>query len=145
MRRPLIRACLLVLGATLATAAPALSHSEVEATRPIDGSTLTAIPSRVTVTYGAPLGGVREAHVAVGNRRLETTARIDPGDARRILIPILDGTTGAYVVEWVVLGSDGHPLEGSLRFQVRTPPLPIILAPVIGDLRRAAAALGRIG
>ncbi|MCB0872294.1 MAG: copper resistance protein CopC [Actinobacteria bacterium] len=145
MRRPHIRTCLLVAGATFATASPALSHSEVEATRPVDASTLTAIPRRVTVTYGAPLGGVREARVTVGSRRLETTARIDPGDARRILIPIRGGTTGAYVVEWVVLGSDGHPLEGSLRFQVRTPTLRIILAPVIGDLRTAAAALGRIG
>lgn len=82
---------------------------------------LGAAPAQVRVIYGAPLSSVTSAGARVGSRDLAGEPRIDPADARRLLIPLREGAPGAYRVSWVVVGADGHALSGRTSFRVRVP------------------------
>jgi methionine-rich copper-binding protein CopC len=114
--RPLAAAA---LAAALATAPPALAHSDVVATSPRDGAVLAQPPQRVVVTYGDVLGAATSARVVAGGRDIAGTPRLDPRDARRLVVPLGAAASGAHRVEWEVVGADGHTLTGAIAFRVR--------------------------
>lgn len=141
MRRAL--AALAAAVACAALAVPALGHTEVAATSPRDGARLAAAPARIVVTYASPLGAAREAVVRGPGPAAAGPARLDPGDARRLVIPLRSGAPGPYEASWTVLGADGHQLAGALAFTVRGDVLPEVErlgALIVATARRLSAA-----
>ncbi len=103
----------------LICAATALGHSSLAGTTPTSGAQLSAAPGRVVVAYADPLGAVKAAEVRVGGRDVAGAPHLDPGDRRRLIIPLTERVTGEHRVSWIVVASDGHPMSGELSFTVR--------------------------
>ncbi len=104
----------------LATATPAAAHDELIASDPADGTTVSALPPELTLTFssfpldepGATLLEVTDAagaDLAVGEPVVDGTA----------VTQALEGdVSGEVTVVWKVVSSDGHPIDGELRFEV---------------------------
>ncbi|WP_217913339.1 copper resistance protein CopC [Miltoncostaea marina] len=134
--------CAVVLA--LVVAAPAAAHTALETVRPADGAVLAEVPPRVVAAYGTALAAAGPAQASGGGgARVAGAARLDPRDARRLIIPLAGGGPGLHTVTWTVTGADGHDLTGRTTFRVRAPSLAATLRRVARELRTAAAALER--
>ncbi|WP_301471539.1 copper resistance CopC family protein [Brachybacterium sp.] len=123
--RPVRPAALLALAAALTLAVlavlplPAHAHDTLIETDPSDGETLETSPEAITLTYSADV------------LEVSPVVRIDDADGEPVseVTPTVDGPTvtaeleeplaaGTYTVQWRVVSSDGHPIEGSFTFDV---------------------------
>lgn len=121
--RPRIPAALAALLGALAIAlavpTSASAHDQLISSDPADGASLEAPPEAITLTFNdAPLDvspqirvtGPDGAVVADGAPTIE-------GTAATLALP--DGLpTGTSTVQWRVVSTDGHPIEGSFSFDV---------------------------
>ncbi|MDN5772144.1 MAG: copper resistance protein CopC [Microlunatus sp.] len=101
-------------------AGPAWAHNALISTSPGDGTTVSKPPSSVVLTFNEPA-------IATGTRLLVSgpTGSVAVGDPKLVdntvqqdLAP--DLVAGQYTVEWRVTSTDGHPINGSFSFTVRT-------------------------
>lgn len=123
--RPARPTALLALAAALTLAVlavlplPAHAHDTLIETDPSDGETLETSPEAITLTYSADI------------LEVSPVVRIDDADGETVseVTPTVDGPTvtaeleeplaaGTYTVQWRVVSSDGHPIEGSFTFDV---------------------------
>jgi hypothetical protein len=95
----------------------------------------------VRVTYAAPLASVSRAVVRLGGENVAGAPRLDPRDARRVVIPLRSSAPGRYRVSWVVVGQDGHALAGQTSFRVRALPLVVALRGMHASLTATARTL----
>lgn len=103
--------------ALLFAAGPASAHDAAEASSPSDGSTVATPPAEVSITFNqAPLG--------LGSQvRVSDPAGTDWADGK---VEIVDNVAtqklregapaGRYTVQWRVVSSDSHPIEGTFSF-----------------------------
>lgn len=103
--------------ALLFAAAPASAHDAAGASSPADGATVPTPPAEVSVTFNqAPLG--------LGSQvRVSDPAGTDWADGK---VEIVDNVAtqklregapaGKYTVQWRVVSSDSHPIEGTFSF-----------------------------
>ena len=119
MKRTLTIAALAVT--LLATAAlvapPALAHSELISSDPVDGAALDAPPQRVSFTFNEPLMPDFVRFIAT-----------DPsGNTGDLPVSSVEGPTasidwpanapgGEWTVSYRVVSQDGHPIEGGITF-----------------------------
>jgi copper transport protein len=110
--------------ATPGGVAEAPLHTQLEASVPADGETLTRSPSQIRLEFNravdAGLGEVRL--VAADGSGLTLTTERDPADDRVLLAtpPALE--SGSYRVLWRLVADDGHPVTGEFAFVVELPP-----------------------
>ena len=158
---------LLVAGALGAVALPVTAdghvhvsgHARVVGTSPADGSTVEALPDRVTITFAAKPATVEGDPLRVYG---PSGRRVDDGDVRigrdgEVLSVGLTGAavTGRYAVAYHVVSADSHLVAGRFAFTVTggesaaTDPAPARRAPRAGpaDVRPeiAAAGVGAVG
>ena len=103
--------------ALLFAAGPASAHDAAEASSPADGATVAMPPAEVSITFNqAPLG--------LGSQvRISDPAGTDWADGK---VEIVDNVAtqklregapaGKYTVQWRVVSSDSHPIEGTFSF-----------------------------
>ncbi|WP_457972720.1 copper resistance CopC family protein [Arthrobacter sp. D1-17] len=103
--------------ALLFAAGPASAHDAAEASSPSDGATVATPPAEVSITFNqAPLG--------LGSQvRISDPAGTDWADGK---VEIVDNVAtqklregapaGKYTVQWRVVSSDSHPIEGTFSF-----------------------------
>lgn len=117
MRRLFLAVALLT---SLAT--PSVSHSPVNSSNPADGATLQVAPATLTLMLAEP-GRFMKVDVT------HTTA---DGSANHIIgleipsrkmtkmmeFPASDMGAGTYLIEWRVLGGDGHAMKGAVTYTV---------------------------
>ena len=108
-----------LLAALLALGAPAQAHDTLLESDPADGATLETSPEAITLTFSAdvlevsPL--VRITDVS-GEQLAEITPSIDgPVATATLEEPLPAGTS---TVQWRVVSSDGHPIEGTFGVTV---------------------------
>ena len=103
-------------------ATPSVSHSPVNSSNPADGATLQVVPKTFTLMLAEP-GRFMKVDVT------HTTA---DGSANHIIglkipsrkltemmeFPAPDMGAGTYLVEWRVLGGDGHAIKGTVTYAV---------------------------
>lgn len=115
-RLGLVLAGTLLVGGTMAS--PAGAHADLLSTDPADGSSLSAPPAQVSLTFSEAL--VPETvNVAVSNAMGPLQA-IEPrtqGDTVTVPWPAEVGD-GDYTVAYRVVSEDGHPIEGQFAFTV---------------------------
>lgn len=104
---------------------PAHAHDTLIATDPEDGATLETSPEQITLTYSANILDVSPV-VRIsdedGELLTEITPRVDGPDAiADITEPLPAGT---HTIQWRVVSSDGHPIEGALTITVEQDPAP---------------------
>lgn len=124
----LVAATAALLMVSLAAASPAAAHDQLVASDPAADSTVETMPAELTLTYSAELidagadGTVVEvlsptgADVATGAPALNGAV---------VTVPLAEAAeAGAYTVNWRVVSSDGHPIDGTFAFTVTTPTAP---------------------
>lgn len=118
--QPMRRIAPFLLAGSLALLMPALAlaHTELIASDPADGSTVSDAPDEVVLTFaaevdeGASFTVLDPAGEEVGSGGLD----LEVAD-RNVLRGQLDvGASGEYTVAWSVIGDDGHEVEGEVTF-----------------------------
>lgn len=110
-------AAALAVSAALATAARA--HSEIESSDPSDGASVPVAPERLSLLFAAP--------VSIGTVEIE-----GPGDSAQpapevvfespvfvAVVPAQALPEGGYTVTFRMTATDGHAIDGSIRFGIR--------------------------
>ena len=115
-----LRRCLLVLAvaaSTLALATPAQAHDVLESSNPADGSSVTAVPAQITLTFDhTPMGLGSVVHVQDANGTDQADGAVTIVDNQATQAVKAGAPAGKYTVTWRVASSDGHPIEGTFTF-----------------------------
>ncbi|WP_010532594.1 copper resistance CopC family protein [Brachybacterium squillarum] len=125
--RALPASLLALLAALLVAAvmipAPALAHDTLVSADPEDGASFETSPEEVTLTYSADILDVGPV-VQIADAEGETVAELTPEvDGPEVTAAIEDSLpAGDYAVQWRVVSSDGHPIEGTQTFTVEQDP-----------------------
>lgn len=122
MRRPILT--LLASALALAIAAPAAwGHAAFLGSTPQPGLRLEASPRQVTLRFTEPLNRrLATARIVAVRDGSEVRATVTARSSRKLgLSPSTDLRRGAYRVQWHSVSTlDGHALEGSFSFGVRS-------------------------
>ncbi|SDJ33557.1 copper resistance CopC family protein [Arthrobacter cupressi] len=98
-------------------AAPASAHDEAESSSPAGGSTVAAVPDKVSVTFNNQplgLGASIAVNDASGQNWADGSVEIVDTVVSQKLRP--GAPAGKYTVVWRVVSSDSHPIEGNFAF-----------------------------
>ncbi|GAA1489115.1 copper resistance CopC family protein [Brachybacterium sacelli] len=98
---------------------PAQAHDTLIESDPVDGETLATSPEAITLTYSADVLEVSPV-VRIADADGETVAEVTPTvDGPAVTAELEEPLpAGDYSVQWRVVSSDGHPIEGSFAFTV---------------------------
>ncbi len=115
-------AALAVLTVSVGLAAPASAHADLVSVSPEDGSSLTAAPPEVTLTFSDTIN-TEFAKVTVnaedGTSVTSGAPSVDGAVVTQRLVSSMGG--GTYTVAYRVVSEDGHPVSGSSTFSVDSP------------------------
>lgn len=117
---------LLAIAAAVGLAGPAAAHNVLISSDPTDGSTLSAAPTTVTLTFDQPVQDFEPVVTVTG----------PDGQSYQSGSPTVDSTVvtntvgpltaaGEYVVAYRVVSADGHPVVGEVKFQFTGAPTPV--------------------
>jgi copper resistance protein C len=103
----------------LGSAGPALAHNTLVSSDPQDGARLTTGPARITLTFDQPVNGGFNTITLTGpdGRHWNTGDVTTSGNAvSTAVLPL--GPAGEYVTGYRVVSADGHPVSGTVRFEL---------------------------
>ncbi len=112
-------ASMILLGSVSASA-----HAELEASNPIADSVIGAMPSQIELSFGETLMVVEGS--AEANQVTVSDAKGNRVDDKKTVVAdrmasvgVAPGAAeGVYTVAYRVVSEDGHPIEGSFKFEV---------------------------
>lgn len=135
---PLATAVFLLVGL-----APAQAHDSLESSNPADGSTVSALPAKIDLTFDRTpiaINSIVRVKDATGTDQADGPVQIVDNQVSQ---PVKPGApNGKYTVVWRVVSSDGHPIEGTFTFTAGGPTTAAASAPAAGDAPTAAADAG---
>ena len=108
-----------LLAALLALGAPAQAHDTLLESDPADGATLETSPEAITLTFSADILDVSPL-VRITDESGEQLAEITPSVDGPVATATLEEPlpAGTSTVQWRVVSSDGHPIEGTFEVTV---------------------------
>lgn len=119
-----------VLLALLVPIGAASAHDTLVSTDPASGSTAQKMPQKIGLTYdNIPIALGSEIRIvdAEGNNWAQGQAKVTN---RVVNQGVQSGTpAGTYTVQWRVVSSDGHPIQGNFTFTTRTGAAPRAATP----------------
>jgi methionine-rich copper-binding protein CopC len=103
------------------TVAAAFAHAHLVRATPAEGDTVKDAPAEVTLKFNERLEPAFSSAVirdSAGKQVDKADARVDKADRTvvRVSLPPLD--PGVYTVEWRVMSSDSHKVNGNFTFKV---------------------------
>lgn len=113
---------LLVAAILLSSLLAASAHSELRGSIPPAQAILEVAPSEIVLSF-------RERVQVTTLRLLDATGRVirlgvdgdlTPSNEERARVPA-DLKPGQYRIDWAAISSDGHPISGTVPFEVRPP------------------------
>ncbi|MCC9205554.1 copper resistance CopC family protein [Arthrobacter sp. zg-Y769] len=110
---------LALCAAMLVSAPPAAAHDELTGSTPADGAQLEAAPEAVELTFSsvpAAIGSQVQVLDGEGADWAEGPVRILDNTVTQQLRS--GAPAGTYTVQWRVVSSDAHPIEGTFGFTV---------------------------
>ena len=109
----------LLLAALLALPAPAQAHDTLLSSDPEDGASLETSPEEITLTYSADVLEVSPL-VRISDENGDELAEIVPAVEGPVATATLEEPlpAGTHTVQWRVVSSDGHPIEGTFTLTV---------------------------
>jgi methionine-rich copper-binding protein CopC len=116
----LLRGILLGLAAVLLGAGPASAHAALVGTDPEDGATLATAPTSITFTFNENVS--RRAQVAVAapdGAQLKVSGIKAVDNAVTATVAGAD-QRGTYSASYRVVSADGHPVTGTITYDVTT-------------------------
>jgi copper transport protein len=121
MRRLIPVAAALLLAAA-ALPRSALAHAYPVNSTPAYGQALAHAPHQIRIVFSdsiRPAHGNAAVSNATGRSILSGPARVEAGNARELVLPLVTGLPrGNYTARWRVISDDGHTEEGLLEFRV---------------------------
>jgi len=101
----------------------AQAHAELVSSTPVAGARLDALPAKIEVTFDGNLltigGSKTNVLVVKGPQGQQIDAKNSHVSGATLSVDLNPETAiGQYEVSWRVVSSDGHPEEGSYRFNV---------------------------
>lgn len=113
----------LLLAALLALPAPAQAHDTLLSSDPEDGATLETSPEAIALTYSADILEVSPL-VRISDESGTELAEIVPAIEGPVATATLPEPlpAGTHTVQWRVVSSDGHPIEGTFTITVEQDP-----------------------
>ena len=108
-----------LLAALLLLGAPAQAHDTLLESDPADGATLETSPEAITLTFSADILDVSPL-VRITDENGEQLAEITPSIDGPVATATLEEPlpAGTSTVQWRVVSSDGHPIEGTFEVTV---------------------------
>lgn len=118
-----------ILTATALSIAPAAAHATLQSSNPAENSVLDAAPDEVTLTFNQSVSQNFATVTVIGSDGMDWAASDPVVDGSTVTVD-LDGlgAGGEYTIGYRVVSADGHPITGSIPFQV-TPSSPTSAAP----------------
>ncbi|MEV7646249.1 copper resistance CopC family protein [Arthrobacter sp. NPDC089319] len=114
-----LMAMLLWLALALALARPAAAHDELISSTPENGAVLDTPPTEVTLKFSANVMDIGATTQVLDGEGTDWAAGAPVLSGSQVSIPLRDGMPdGDYQLGWRVVSSDGHPIEGTLKFTV---------------------------
>jgi copper transport protein len=135
---------LIVVAATLLGVAPreALAHLGLRRSTPSHGAHLAVAPRQIRLTFTEPIEAAvaRLRLVGPSGAAIPLSASRQPGDSAQLLVADVLGQLegGVYTLEWQVVGKDGHPVRGTIKYVV-APGATGLADPAAPDRRGGAA------
>lgn len=110
--------------ASLAVAGPVAAHVGLAAASPAENETVTTPLAEVRLEFSGPLTAGGDHAIGVfgpGETRVDDGQTVEVSD-RVVSTPVGAPTeAGAYSVRWLVIGADGHTIEGTYSFTYAGP------------------------
>lgn len=104
----------------------AWAHADLESSNPVKASTLSEMPSEISLTFTEEL-------LKIGEESVNTLELISPNDevlslgplniegevlSAKVLTRTKDLISGTYIIKFRVVSADGHPVKGEIPFQL---------------------------
>lgn len=118
-----------VLGLVLLTlvgiASPAAAHTALTGSDPADGTTVTAAPATITLTFNEDVQNFAPSVVVTGPDGTDyaTGEPVPAGTTLTTPVRPLDAA-GSYTVAYRIVSADDHPVSGQLAFTYAPPAAP---------------------
>ncbi|MGI8418713.1 MAG: copper resistance CopC family protein [Nakamurella sp.] len=98
-------------------ALPASAHDVLTGSNPADGSTVSAAPSTITLTFDQPVQNYQPVLTVTGpnGNRFSSGAPSVAGDVVSIAVTGA-GPAGKYTAAWRIVSADGHPVSGEISY-----------------------------
>ncbi|AJW41029.1 Copper resistance protein CopC [Rhodococcus sp. B7740] len=108
-----------ILTATALSIAPAAAHATLQSSNPAENSVLDAAPDEVTLTFNQSVQSNFATVTVVGADGTQWGASDPVVDGSTVTVD-LDGlgAAGDYTIGYRVVSADGHPITGSIPFQL---------------------------
>ncbi|MDV7991191.1 MULTISPECIES: copper resistance protein CopC [unclassified Rhodococcus (in: high G+C Gram-positive bacteria)] len=108
-----------ILTATALSIAPAAAHATLQSSNPAENSVLDAAPDEVTLTFNQAVQSNFATVTVVGSDGTQWGASDPVVDGSTVTVD-LDGlgAAGEYTIGYRVVSADGHPITGSIPFQL---------------------------
>lgn len=135
----------LALAGALVLFAPgsALAHLGLSRSTPSEGAHLAVAPREIRLTFTEAVEAVvaRLRLIGPSGAEIPISALRQPGDSGVLLVADVRGPLegGAYRIEWQVVGKDGHPVRGTIRYVV-APGAAGLVNPALPEMRASTTA-----
>lgn len=120
MRRAIL-AALLGAGAMLSCPTAASAHADYVSSTPGNGSTVSSVPSTITVKFNEAVTLATEGVKIINGNGASVGATATARGNSITIRPTSPLKTGRYAVAWHILSDDGHPVSGASSFAVKLP------------------------
>jgi methionine-rich copper-binding protein CopC len=110
--------------------AAAYAHDVLRKSEPANGATLRAVPRVIRLTFSQPpqLVFTRVELLGPDSQRVALSPlRIAAPDSARVVLADVAGplSAGRYRIQWQITSADGHPVRGTVVFEIAAlPPIP---------------------
>lgn len=108
-----------ILTATALSIAPAAAHATLQSSNPAENSMLDAAPDEVTLTFNQSVQSNFATVTVIAPDGIDWAASDPVVDGSTVTVD-LDGlgAAGEYTIGYRVVSADGHPITGSIPFQL---------------------------
>ncbi|RKN50995.1 copper resistance CopC family protein [Micromonospora endolithica] len=128
------------LGVSLLPATPAAAHNSLTGSDPRNGARLAAAPARIELRFLAKLDAATTKVTVTGPDNVAAAGGAPTFSGSRVSVPFRPGAAGLYIVGYRVASSDGHPIDGEIRFTLTTGTPAESVAPPTGAASAAPGA-----
>ena len=119
-----IKAATLAVTLVLAAPAAALAHAKMTASKPADGSTVTAGVSEIELNFSHPLR-LSMVHVRdAAQHDVPLKSKLPTPLASAVKVGVESLAPGPYQVSWTAVAEDGHVMKGTFAFTVEAATTP---------------------
>ena len=111
-------AAMSLLGASLFLPNALLAHAALSGAVPGDGAVVNEPPETVDLSFNEEVRLLKMSISSAESGEIDTGFTPSPEAASRFAVALPALEEGAYTVNWTIMGSDSHRVEGSFAFTV---------------------------